>query len=174
MVSCQTPLIQWSNKSSRTSKSMTAASNLRHCGDDSNTSSISVSLRSSPQSQITHGSKSNAASASSSVVSKPIASVDSRQTQQTQQQQPQQQQQQPQQQQQQPQQHQLDVNQPCINFIDPMQYSTVNLQSVVTTRFATPATPIHSSVPTHEVKKKQFMTLISIAYIHLCMKYTIL
>jgi len=143
MASCQTPLTQWSNKSSRTSKSMTVASNLQHRGDDSNTSSISVSLRSSPQSQITHGSRSNAASASSSVVSKPIAPVDSRQQTQQQQQQPQQQ----------SQQHQLDVNQSCINFMDPAQYATVNLQSVVTTGFATPAAPILSTVPTHEVKK---------------------
>ncbi|XP_024884207.1 circadian locomoter output cycles protein kaput isoform X2 [Temnothorax curvispinosus] len=150
MTSCQTPLTQWSNKSSRTSKSMTIASNLRHRGDGSNTSSISVSLRSSPHSQITHGSRSNAASASSSVVSKPIASVDSRQQQQTQQQQPQQQQQQPQQQ---PQQHQLD--QSCINFMDPAQYATVNLQSVVTTGFAAPAAPILSSVPTHEMLHQQ-------------------
>ncbi|KYQ51193.1 Circadian locomoter output cycles protein kaput, partial [Trachymyrmex zeteki] len=148
MVSCQTPLTQWSNKSSRTSKSMTVASNLRHRGDGSNTSSISVSLRSSPQSQITHGSRSNAASASSSVVSKPIASVDSRQQQQAQQQQQQQQlQQQPQ--------HQLDVNQSCINFMDPTQYATVNLQSVVTTGFATPTAPILSTVPTHEMLHQQ-------------------
>jgi len=63
----------------------------------------------------------------------------------------QQQTQQQQQQQQQPQ-HQLDVNQSCINFMDPTQYATVNLQSVVTTGFATPAAPILSSVPTHEVK----------------------
>ncbi|TGZ32589.1 Circadian locomoter output cycles protein kaput [Temnothorax longispinosus] len=42
MTSCQTPLTQWSNKSSRTSKSMTIASNLRHRGDGSNTSSISM------------------------------------------------------------------------------------------------------------------------------------
>lgn len=122
---------------------MPVTSNLRHRGDGSNTFSRSVSLRSSPQSEITPGSRPNAASASSSVVSKPIASVDSRQQQQTQQQQPQQ-----------PQQHQLDVNQSCINFIDPAQYATVNLQSVVTTRFATPAAPILSSVPTHEVKKE--------------------
>lgn len=146
MASCQTPLTQWSNKSSRTSKSMTVASNLRHRGDGSNTSSISVSLRSSPQSQITHGSRSNAASASSSVVSKPIASADSRQQQQ-------QQQQSQQQSQQQPQQHQLDVNQSCINFMEPAQYATVNLQSVVTTGFATPSAPILSTVPNHEVKK---------------------
>ncbi|XP_011877397.1 PREDICTED: circadian locomoter output cycles protein kaput isoform X2 [Vollenhovia emeryi] len=156
MTSCQTvtPLAQWSNKSSRTSKSMTVASNLRHRGDGSNTSSISVSLRSSPHSQITHGSRSNAASASSSVVSKPIASVDSRQQQQTQQQQSQQQQQQ----QQQPQ-HQLDVNQSCINFMDPAQYATVNLQSVVTTGFATPAAPILSSVPTHEMLHQQSIVM---------------
>jgi len=121
---------------------MTVASNLRHRGDGSNTSSISVSLRSSPHSQITHGSRSNAASASSSIVSKPIAS-DNRQQQQAQQQQ---------QLQQQPQ-HQLDVNQSCINFMDPTQYATVNLQSVITTEFATPAAPILSTVPTHEVKK---------------------
>ncbi|XP_050465248.1 circadian locomoter output cycles protein kaput isoform X2 [Cataglyphis hispanica] len=142
--SCQTPLTQWSNKSSKTLKSMTIASNLQHCGD-SNTSSISVSLRSSPYSQITHGSHSNAASASSSVVSKPITSMDSRQ---------QQTQQQPQQQQQQSQ-HQLDVNQPCINFMDPTQYATVNLQSVVTAGFATPAAPILSTVPTYEMLQQQ-------------------
>lgn len=133
------PLTQWPNKSSKISKSMTVPSNLRQRGDGSNTSSISVSLRSSPQSQITHGSHSNAASANSSVVSKPIASVDSRQQQQPQQQ--------PQQQ------HQLDVNQSCINFIDHAQYATVNLQSVITTGFATPAAPILSTVPTHEVKR---------------------
>jgi len=75
-------------------------------------------------------------------VSKPIAS-DNRQQQQAQQQQ---------QLQQQPQ-HQLDVNQSCINFMDPTQYATVNLQSVITTEFATPAAPILSTVPTHEVKK---------------------
>lgn len=132
IASCQTPLTQWSNKSSKTLKSMTIASNLRHCGD-SNTSSISVSLRSSPHSQITHGSHSNAASASSSVVSKPITSMDSRQ-----------------QQQQQTQQQQLDVNQSCTNFMDP-QYATVNLQSVVTAGFAAPAAPILSTVPTHEM-----------------------
>lgn len=119
---------------------MTIVSNLRHC-DDSNTSSISVSLRSSPYSQITHGSHSNAASASSSVVSKPIASMDSRPQQQQTQQQPQQQSQ-----------HQLDVNQSCTNFMDPAQYATVNLQSVVTTGFAMPAAPTLSTVPTHEVK----------------------
>lgn len=140
--SCQTPLTQWSNKSSKTLKSMTIASSLQHCGD-SNTSSISVSLRSSPYSQITHGSHSNAASASSSVVSKPITSMDSRQQQQQTQQQPQQQQQS---------QHQMDVNQPCINFMDPAQYATVNLQSVVTAGFATPAAPILSTVPTYEVR----------------------
>ncbi|XP_029666826.1 circadian locomoter output cycles protein kaput isoform X2 [Formica exsecta] len=141
--SCQTPLTQWSNKSSKTLKSMTIASNLQHCGD-SNTSSISVSLRSSPYSQ-THGSHSNAASASSSVVSKPITSMDSRQQQQRTQQQPQQQQSQ----------HQLDVNQSCINFVDPAQYATVNLQSVVTAGFATPAAPILSTVPTHEMLHQQ-------------------
>ncbi|KYM91193.1 Circadian locomoter output cycles protein kaput [Atta colombica] len=140
VTSCQSPLTQWSTKSSRTSKSMTVASNLRHRGDGSNTSSISVSLRSSPHSQITHGSRSNAASASSSIVSKPIAS-DNRQQQQAQQQQ---------QLQQQPQ-HQLDVNQSCINFMDPTQYATINLQSVITTEFATPAAPILSTVPTHEM-----------------------
>lgn len=141
MVSCQAPLTHWSNKSSRISKSMTVASNLRHQGDGSNTSSISVSLRSSPHSQITHGTRSNAASASSSVISKSIAS-DSRQQQQTQQQQQQQQSQQ------QPQQNQLDVNQSCINFMDPAQYATV-----VTTGFATSAAPILSTVLAHEVKK---------------------
>lgn len=161
--SCQTPLTQWSGKSSKTSKAVTVASNLRHRGDGSSTSSIS--LQSLPQSQITHGSRSNVASASSSVVSKSIASVDSRQQQQQPQQQsqqqpqqqpPQQSQQQPQQQPQQPQQqqsqHQLDVNQSCINFMDPAQYATVNLQSV-TAGFATPAAPILSTVPTHEVKR---------------------
>ncbi|EFN76178.1 Circadian locomoter output cycles protein kaput [Harpegnathos saltator] len=99
--SCQTPLAQWPSKSSKTSKSITVGSNLRHRGDGSNTSSISVSLRSSPQSQITHGSCSNAASASSSVVSKPITS------------------------------------------------------SVVTAGFATPAAPILSTVPTHEILHQQ-------------------
>ncbi|XP_020278302.1 circadian locomoter output cycles protein kaput [Pseudomyrmex gracilis] len=144
--SCQTPLTQWSNKSSKTSKSVTVPSNIRYRGDGSNTSSVSVSLRSSLQSPITHGSRSNAASASSSVVSKPIASVDSRQQQQQTQQQPQ-----PQQQQQQQPQQQLDINQSCINFMDSSQYATVNLQSVVTAGFATPATPILSTVPTHEM-----------------------
>ncbi|XP_029164870.1 circadian locomoter output cycles protein kaput [Nylanderia fulva] len=136
--SCQTPLTQWSNKSSKTLKSMSIASNLRHCGD-SNTSSISVSLRSSPHSQITHGSHSNAASASSSIVSKPITSMDSRQQQQQQQQQ---------------QTQQLDVNQSCPNFMDP-QYATVNLQPVVTAGFATPAAPILSTMPTHEMLHQQ-------------------
>ncbi|XP_011645682.1 circadian locomoter output cycles protein kaput isoform X2 [Pogonomyrmex barbatus] len=135
MTSCQTPLTQWSNKSLKTSKS-TVPSNLRHRGDDSNTSSISVSLRSSPQSQITHGS--NATSASSSMVSK---SIDNRQ---------QQQQQQPQQQ---SQQHQLDVNQPCINFMSPAQYATVNLQS----GFPTPVAPILSTVPTHEMLQQDIV-----------------
>ncbi|GAB1861086.1 Circadian locomoter output cycles protein kaput [Camponotus japonicus] len=144
ITSCQTSLTQWSNKSSKTLKSMTIASNLQHCGD-SNTSSISVSLRSSPYSQITHGSHSNAASASSSVVSKPIASMDSRQQQQQTQQQSQQQQSQ----------HQLDINQSCTNFMDPAQYATVNLQSVVTTGFAPPAAPILSTVPTHEMLHQQ-------------------
>ncbi|KAL0104142.1 hypothetical protein PUN28_017093 [Cardiocondyla obscurior] len=153
MTSCQTPLTQWSNKSSRTSKSMTVASNLRHRSDGSNTSSISISLRNSPQSQITHGSRSNAASVytSSSVVSKPIVSADNRQ---------QQPQQQPQQQTQQ-QLHQLDVNQSCINFMDPAQYATVNLQSIVTTGFATPAAPILSSVPPHEILHQQSIVMTS-------------
>jgi transcription initiation factor TFIID subunit TAF12 len=59
-----------------------------------------------------------------------------------------------QQQQQQQQQQQLDVNQSRINFIDSAQYATVNLQSVVTAGFTTPATPILSTVPTHEVNSK--------------------
>ncbi|XP_070153000.1 circadian locomoter output cycles protein kaput isoform X1 [Polyergus mexicanus] len=142
--SCQTPLTQWSNKSSKTLKLMKIASNLQHCGD-SNTSSISLSLRSSPYSQ-THESHSNAASASSSVVSKPITSMNSRQQQQRTQQQPQQQQQS---------QHQLDVDQSCINFMDPAQYATVNLQSVVTAGIATPAASILSTVPTHEMLHQQ-------------------
>jgi len=126
---------------------MAVSSNLHHCGDDFNTSSISLSLRSSPQSQIIHGSRSNAASTRSFVALKPVALVDSRQ------QQTQQQPQQQQQSQQQQQQSQLDVNQSCINFMDPTQYATVNLQSVVTGGFTTSAAPILSTVPTHEVKK---------------------
>lgn len=77
-------------------------------------------------------------------MSKPISSIDGRQQQQQQTTQQQSQQQQSQ--------HQLDINQSCTNFMDPAQYATVNLQSVVTTGFAAPAAPILSTVPTHEVK----------------------
>lgn len=98
-------------------------------------------MQSSPHSQITHVSRSKGTSANSSVTSKTqIPQIDTRQ----------QQQQQPQQSQQQ---SLLEVDQSCINFMEQAQYTTVNLQPVVSTGFATPAAPIISAIPTHEVIK---------------------
>ncbi|XP_029053404.2 circadian locomoter output cycles protein kaput-like isoform X1 [Osmia bicornis bicornis] len=140
--SCPVSPTQWP-KSSRTSKSVASNTRSRHV-ESSDSSSVSASLRSSPHSQITHISRSKGTSANSSITSKthPIPPMDNR---------PQQQQQQPQHQQQ----PLIDVDQSCINFIEQTPYATVNLQPVVSTAFAAPATPIVSTLSTPEMLHQQ-------------------
>ncbi|KAG7204991.1 hypothetical protein KM043_005376 [Ampulex compressa] len=133
---CQVPLTQWPPKSSKTSKSLVGSTSHRRHGDDSDASLMSVSMHSSSHSQITHGSRSKAASASSSVASKTMPLVENRP-------------------QQPPQNNQLDVDQSCINFMEPTQYATVNLQPVITAGFTNSATPIISTLSTHEMLQQQ-------------------
>lgn len=138
------PPTQWPAKSSKTSKSIASNTRPRHHVESSDSSSMSASMQSSPHSQITHVSRSKGASANSSVPSKTqMPQIDNRQ-----------QQQQQQQQQQSQQQSLLEVDQSCINFMEQAQYTTVNLQPVVSTGFVTPAAPIISTLPTHEVKQR--------------------
>ncbi|XP_012246974.1 circadian locomoter output cycles protein kaput isoform X2 [Bombus impatiens] len=139
------PPTQWPAKSSKTSKSIASNTRPRHHVESSDSSSMSASMQSSPHSQITHVSRSKGASANSSVPSKTqMPQIDNRQ-----------QQQQQQQQQQSQQQSLLEVDQSCINFMEQAQYTTVNLQPVVSTGFVTPAAPIISTLPTHEMLHQQ-------------------
>ncbi|CAK9797663.1 Circadian locomoter output cycles protein kaput [Anthophora plagiata] len=128
--SCPIPPIQWPAKSTKTTKSVPSNTRPRHHVESSDSSSMSASLQSSPHSQITHVSRSKCTSANNSVQ---------------------------QQQQQQPQQQQplLDVDQNCINFMEQAQYATVNLQPVVSTRFAASAAPIIPTLPSHEMLHQQ-------------------
>ncbi|KOC70150.1 Circadian locomoter output cycles protein kaput [Habropoda laboriosa] len=130
--SCPIPSTQWPTKSPKTSKSVASNTRSRHHVESSDNSSMSASLQSSPHSQITHVSRSKCTSANSSV-----------------------QQQQQQQQQSQQQQPLLEVDQNCINFMEQTQYATVNLQPVVSTRFAAPTAPIIPTLPTHEMLHQQ-------------------
>ncbi|XP_076668689.1 circadian locomoter output cycles kaput protein Clock isoform X2 [Andrena cerasifolii] len=134
--SCSAPMTQWPNKSSKTSKSVASNTRPRHRVDNSDSSSMSTSLRNSPHSQITHVTRSKDTSANSSVASKAqMPQLNNRQ-----------------QSQQQP---QLEVDQTCISFMEQVQYATVNLQPVVSTGFAASTTPIVSTLPTHEMLHQQ-------------------
>lgn len=135
--SCSIPMTQWPSKSPKSSKSMASNTRPRHRVENSDSSSISTSLRNSPHSQISHVTRTKDTSANSSVASKTqMPQLDNRQQQQQQTQQP-----------------QLEVDQTCINFMEQTQYATVNLQPVVSTGFAASAAPIVSALPTHEVNK---------------------
>ena len=138
--SCSAPMTQWPNKSSKTSKSVASNARPRHRVDNSDSSSMSTSLRNSPHSQITHVTRSKDTSANSSVASKAqMPQLDNRQ-----------------QSQQQP---QLEVDQTCIRFMEQVQYATVNLQPVVSTGFAASTTPIVSTLPTHEMLHQQSIVM---------------
>ncbi|XP_076245464.1 circadian locomoter output cycles kaput protein Clock [Calliopsis andreniformis] len=133
--SCSVPMTQWPSKSSRTSKSLPSNTRPRHRVENSDSSSISTSLRNSPHSQITHVSRTKDTSANSPVASKThLPQLDNRQ-----------------QPQQTPQQPQIEVDQNCINFMEQTQYGTVTLQPVVSTGFTASAAPIVSALPTHEM-----------------------
>lgn len=138
--SCSAPMTQWPNKSSKTSKSVASNTRPRHRVDNSDSSSMSTSLRNSPHSQITHVTRSKDTSANSSVASKAqMPQLNNRQ-----------------QSQQQP---QLEVDQTCISFMEQVQYATVNLQPVVSTGFTASTTPIVSTLPAHEMLHQQSIVM---------------
>ncbi|XP_058792136.1 circadian locomoter output cycles protein kaput isoform X2 [Phymastichus coffea] len=166
----------WSSKSSKTSRSVQARSRLRH-GNESDTTSVSACSQSSRSFQQTPllATGNKAASANSSTSSKPIISnsngrsVDSQQQQQTQspyQPQPQQQpQSQQQQQQQSPQQQRMSQKmkveqQHCTDFLEPTQYSTVPMETIVAGAYTGTTDPaLISPLQTTELLHQQTLVM---------------
>ncbi|XP_066591739.1 circadian locomoter output cycles protein kaput isoform X2 [Prorops nasuta] len=132
---CQTNS-QWGTKSSKT-KSVTSRSGIRRHEESSNASSMSISMHSS-HSQITHGSRSKAASATSSVTSKSVAPIADSQ-----------------------QQHQLEVEEPCINFMESTPYTTLNMQPVVNAEYPPPSNPAINTLPASDILHQQGIVMTS-------------